>query len=760
MPAQTIQISGARQHNLENLHVEVPGEKLVGITGLSGSGKSSLAFDTLYAEGQRRYVESFSTYARQFLDRMDRPAADHIEGIPPAVAIDQTDPIRSSRSTVGTMTEIADHMKLLYTRAGVLHCSGCGEPVVSDTPEAIASRLPAWPDGALVAITFRHAAPRGWSWGRLGPELTRSGFGRVLLEGRVVALDDLEEKAEPPRDVEIVVDRLRWGSDPPSRLVDSLEQAMSFGGGRVVVHRLDTGERHPFSSGRHCARCDVAYRDPVPSLFSFNNPLGACSECQGFGRTIRIDLRKVIPDPERTLSGGAIKPWTTESYAEEARDLARFCRARHIPMDVPFARLSAEHRRLILEGEGSWYGVAGFFDWLERRKYKMHIRVLLSRYRGYVLCGTCRGARLKPEALQYRLGGLTIAAVYALPVDRAAAFFEALEPEGIAARACAALLREIRARLRYLVDVGLGYLTLDRASRTLSGGEVQRVNLTTALGSSLVNTLYVLDEPSIGLHPRDNRRLIRILEGLRSLGNTVVVVEHEPDVMRAADRIIDLGPGAGEAGGQVVFNGTYREALASHDSVTGRYLSGRSAIPTPARRRRVDPGSGLRLRGATCHNVRDLDVDIPLHALVCLTGVSGSGKSTLLDSILHDSIRALASGRPEAHADPSVPVPDPAHEEERATVRSLEGARQLGGCVMMDQSPIGRTPRANPVTYLKAFDPIRALYAATAAARERGFTAGTFSFNAPGGRCEVCKGEGFQRIEMQFLSDVFVTCPE
>src|SRR5688572_7487772 len=579
MKKAAIRVLGARQNNLKGFDLEIPTGELVVITGVSGSGKSSLAFDTLYAEGQRRYIESFSTYARQFLERMDRPAVDRIVGIPPAIAIDQTDPVRSSRSTVGTMTEINDHMKLLYTRAGVLHCSGCGEVVESDAPDQVAARLGSWPAGSTMLVTFRHAVPRGWSWKKLRPELARAGFTRVLRDGRAVALEDADEGAAAGGHVDIVVDRLRWDPSQRARLVDSIEQAMAYGGGRVAVHGHESGEVRRFSAGRHCARCDIAYRDPVPSLFSFNNPLGACPQCQGFGRSIEIDLRKVIPDPRLTLAEGAIKPWTTESYAQEARDLARLCRARRIPMDVPFARLSKEQRRLILEGDEPWYGVRGFFEWLERRTYKMHIRVLLSRYRGYVLCEACGGTRLKPEALQYRIGGRTIAEVYALPVADAAAFFGALDLPGAMARACETLLREVRGRLRYLVDVGLGYLTLDRASRTLSGGEVQRVNLTTALGSSLVNTLYVLDEPSIGLHPRDNRRLISILLRLRGLGNTVVVVEHEPDVMRAADRLIELGPAAGEAGGEILFNGTYAQALASRVSLTGRYLSGREGIP-------------------------------------------------------------------------------------------------------------------------------------------------------------------------------------
>ena len=755
MPGSSIRILGARQNNLTGLDLEIPLGELVVVTGVSGSGKSSLAFDTLYAEGQRRYIESFSAYARQFLERMDRPAVDRIEGIPPAVAIDQTDPVRSSRSTVGTMTEINDYMKLLFTRVGRLHCEQCGEEVVSETPESIARRLADLPDGARLIVTFRHRAPTGWRWGRVREDLARLGFGRIFSGGRAVATDDLDGSAVPPQGYEVVIDRVVFRPEERRRVVDSLEQALAYGAGRATVHLADSGDSIPFSSGRHCARCDRQYRDPVPSLFSFNSPVGACPACQGFGRVIEIDLDKVIPDKRLTLRQGAIKPWTTSAYRQEARDLERFCGKKRIPVDVPFHDLAEKQKRWIIEGLGDWYGVRGFFDWLETRTYKMHIRVLLSRYRGYTVCPGCRGARLRPEGLLYRVGGLDIASIVAMPAGRSAEFFESLSLTPFEEKAAELLLREIRSRLRYLVEVGLEYLTLDRQSRTLSGGEVQRVNLTTALGSSLVNTLYILDEPSIGLHPRDNRRLIRILRGLKSLGNTVVVVEHEPDVMRVADRIIDMGPGAGADGGRIVFNGSYAEILKSRTSLTGRYLSGRASIPVPVRRR--SGKDSIRLVGATCHNVKDLDLEIPLESLVCLTGVSGSGKSTLMESILHDTIRKVGTG---VRAASSEPDPGAIGDEERATVREIHGLDRITGLEMVDQSPVGRTPRANPVTYLKAFDGIRALFASLPSSRERGYGAGTFSFNSEGGRCEVCRGEGFQRIEMQFLSDVYISCPE
>ncbi len=756
MSRPSTKIFGARQNNLKGFDLEIPLGEMIVITGVSGSGKSSLAFDTLYAEGQRRYIESFSAYARQFLERMDRPSVDRIEGIPPAIAIDQTDPVRSSRSTVGTMTEINDYMKLLFARVGRLHCRGCGREVLSETPEEIAKKLESLPAGTRMVVTFSHEAPSGWRWKQIAGELGRLGFSRIFQGGRSLATADLPQTSKPSAPYEVIIDRLSYDGSQRQRIIESLEQALAYGAGRATVHLLDSRTSLPFSTGRHCARCDLHYRSPVPSLFSFNSPVGACTTCQGFGRVIRIDLRKVIPDQNATLAGGAIKPWTTNAFSQEARDLARFCRARRIPMDVPFHRLEDPQKRSVIEGEGDWYGIRGFFDWLETKKYKMHIRVLLSRYRGYVICGPCGGARLNPEALLYRTGGMDIAQLYALPVRRCAEFFEKLSLGPFEEKAAGLLLEEIRARLKYLVEVGLDYLTLDRQSRTLSGGEVQRVNLTSALGSSLVNTLYVLDEPSIGLHPRDNRRLIRILKDLRRLGNTVVVVEHEPEVMREADRIIDMGPGAGAEGGQVVFNGTLRGVLRAPRSLTGRYLSGRICIPVPRKRRSVAPEEGLRLRGATCHNVRDLDLDIPLGSLVCITGVSGSGKSTLVEQILHDTIRAMGTGRETTTSTDAGLDGD----QERAVVREIRGLHQIAGVELVNQSPICRTPRANPVTYLKAFDAIRNAFASLPVSRERGYTPGTFSFNSPGGRCEVCKGDGFQRIEMQFLSDVFVTCPE
>jgi excinuclease ABC subunit A len=799
LSAPCIRLSGVRHHNLAGFDLDLPLGSLIVVSGVSGSGKSSLAFDTLYAEGQRRYVESFSTYARQFLERMDRPAVDRIEGIPPAIAIDQTDPIRTSRSTVGTMTEINDYMKLLFARVARLHCRGCGEEVGRDTPAAARDRLLAERAGRQLLVTFRYPIPKGAAraWAKVREELLRLGLHRVMAAGGPARVEDLA--APPPGSVlTVVVDRVLLEPASSRRLADSLEQAFRFGAGRALAI-LEDGREVPLSAALHCARCDIAYRDPTPGLFSFNTPIGACETCKGFGRTIEIDLAKVIPDPSLSLAGGAIKPWQTESYREGQRDLLAFCRRRGIPTRVPFRDLSAAHRRLVLEGDRAFYGVRGFFDWLEGRTYRMHIRVLLSRYRSYVVCSACRGARLRPEALRYRVGGLTVAEVYALPVGEAVRFFDGLRLTPVEERASGLLLAEIRSRLRYLVEVGLDYLTLDRQSRTLSGGEVQRVNLTTALGSTLVNTLYVLDEPSIGLHPRDNRRLIRILKGLRDLGNTVLVVEHEPDVMRESDRIVDLGPGAGREGGRVVYEGPYAGILTSEASLTGKYLSGREAIPVPARRRAPRPDAVLEIRGARCHNLDGIDVTIPLGLLTCVTGVSGSGKSTLVQDVLHEALtaarplarrwRVAAPGAPSwsiraeeldhgrragaagagggsparsgasAAGDGSAGGGEPESDPVSRRFREIRVRGRLLDCVLVDQSSIGRTPRSNPATYLKAFDPIRRLFGGCAAAGVRGLTASDFSFNAGSGRCPSCGGDGFQKIEMQFLSDVFVTCP-
>ncbi|HEY6452962.1 MAG TPA: excinuclease ABC subunit UvrA [Steroidobacteraceae bacterium] len=766
-----ILVRGARQNNLRNLDLELPLNELVVVTGVSGSGKSSLVFDTLYAEGQRRYVETFSPYARQFLDRMDKPQVDRIEHIPPAIAIDQVNPVRTSRSTVGTMTEINDHLKLLYARAARLYCRRCGRPVRRDNAQSIADSLgPALTDHAhaLLLVCFPVPLPPRMKLAELRAELAKLGYARMHREERQL--------------LTVIQDRLRLESADRSRLIEALEAALRAGHGRLSVHALDP-EGHEqrvlrYSSDLHCADCDLHYQDSTQGLFSFNSPVGACDSCRGFGRVIGIDYELVIPDAGKTLAGGAVRPWQTPSYRECQDDLLRFARKRGIPLDVPWRELDDSARRWVIEGEGPWsrkvwYGAKRFFEWLEGRAYKMHIRVLLSKYRSYALCPSCHGARLKPDALLWRLGssaapgqlelpslappGLPIDALVQLPIERCRAFFDQLVLPAPLDQAADLLLGELRTRLKFLCEVGLGYLTLDRQSRTLSGGEVQRINLTTALGTSLVNTLFVLDEPSIGLHARDMQRVITVMKRLRDAGNTLLVVEHDPQIMLEADRILDLGPGAGEHGGRIVCYGTPAQLMAHAESATGAWLAGRRRLP-PLRASAglwhadgtaldSTPGAAsrcLRLLGAAEHNLKQLDVKIPLQRLVCLTGVSGSGKSTLVQNVLYPALQ-------KAHGKPS---------DAPGAHRALEGADLIEAAVLIDQAPIGRTTRSNPASYVGAFDEIRARFAAEPESKLRRYTAGTFSFNSGTGRCPACGGNGFEHIEMQFLSDVYLRCGE
>ncbi len=890
----SIRIRGARQNNLKNLDLDIPARKLVVITGLSGSGKSSLAFDTLFAEGQRRYVETFSPYARQFFDRMDKPAVDSIEGIPPAIAIEQRNAVRSTRSTVGTMTEVCDYMKVLWPYVSTLHCRKCGEPVRKDSPHTIWEKLTKtevmpdagyrMPDGEGASpfaaaslndqpsalghqgsgIGYQESSVRNQGSGIGHPAseflitfhlalsdklaiaeqlalVAKQGFQRLLIDGQIVRLEDAASGIRNPASgITVVQDRIKLATANRSRFHEACEQAFHFGHGKLAIHgiapgsspsALGLGSPSLFSSRFHCAPCDLDYREPSPALFSFNHPVGACPECKGFGRVITIDYDLAIPDRSKSLADGAVKPWQTGVSADCQTDMMNAAAKKKVPTKTPFRDLSEKWQRWVIDGDPgygtdkkhewpkAWYGVKGYFRWLESKSYKMHVRVLLSRYRAYTKCHVCDGKRLQPDALLFRIAmgemtkregqdpnlrslafglrasSLTLSDFYLLPirdalgvVDDLAAKFQrtANDPLSLA-------LKEVRGRLGYLAEVGLGYLALDRATRTLSGGETARVNLTTCLGSRLVNTLFVLDEPSVGLHPRDTDRLVKVLQRLRDQGNTVVVVEHESNVMRAADQIIDLGPGHGESGGDLIFQGTLGEMLdpvgrASAPgqrssrkgsstnpsspgeearptlSLTAEYLSGRKSAAQPKLRPiRHAPGiPWLHLRHATRNNLADVSVDIPLRSLVCVSGVSGSGKSTLLRDILLPLLEAKlgAAGATPATSDDDEKEGDGETESCGVTSADLSGHESISRVVLVDQTLLGRTPRSNPAVYIGAFEDIREIFANTELAKQRGLNASAFSFNSGQGQCERCRGAGFEKIEMQFLSDIFVRCPD
>jgi excinuclease ABC subunit A len=765
---EVLRVRGARVHNLKNISFEIPHNALTVVTGVSGSGKSSLAFDTVYAEGQRRYVESLSAYARQFLERMEKPEVDEISGIAPAVAIRQKNSTRNPRSTVSTSTEIYDYLRLLFARCGQTFCIKCGGEVRRDSPDEIATRILALKFGRRFYVLYQLRLTSAESAGtskrvarKRSPvptpdtlrstlsELQKRGFNRLYQDGRVHEFSSPESLLDIhfAKPVYVLVDRLAVNPESRSRLVDSIEICYREGGEAILEFVADgdnPAERLAFNERFECKNDGTLYQEPEPRLFSFNNPYGACPRCQGFGNTIDFDLNLVVPDPSKSLDDGAIEPWTKPRYRVLLQEAKKWARARSIPTNVSWRQLTAEHRRLILEGdpENKFDGVKGFFAWLERKKYKLHVRVFLSRYRGYATCPECGGTRLRAEARAVRITGQSITDLCKLTVKEARKFFAGLKLTEAQTKIADKILEEIRTRLQFLDEVGLDYLTLDRLTSTLSGGESQRIQLATSLGSHLVGALYVLDEPSIGLHPRDTQRLIDILRSLRDLGNTVLVVEHDSDTIEAADRILDLGPGAGELGGKLLFSGTYDEILHDAKSITGKYLSGETRIPVPATRHKP-AGKFLRLYGATLHNLQNIDVMLPLATLTVVTGVSGSGKSTLVHNVLY---RALLAKRNSASI--------------KEFCDRLDGDDHIKEVIIVDQSPVGRTPRSNPATYMKAFDAIRDAFADTPDAKRRGYTAGHFSFNVPGGRCETCQGDGTVTVEMQFLADVELICEE
>ncbi len=778
----SIVIRGARVHNLKNVDIEVLHNTLTVVTGVSGSGKSSLAFDTIYAEGQRRYVESLSAYARQFLERIEKPDADTIDGIAPAVAIRQKNTTRNPRSTVATATEIYDYLRLLFARVGRTYCINCGREVRKDTVDEIADVIQAMESGTRLQVLFplqragmtapqpaektaRSAKSKKSTAKATANEplsdalktrlfdLRKAGFNRLYQGGQIYEFSTPESLLDVnfAESVFMLVDRLAVSADSRTRVVDAIETAYRESGEvifEVPGDQSTIGRQLRFARRFECKFCNIRYEEPEPRLFSFNNPYGACPKCQGFGNTIDFDLDLVIPDKLKSLAEGAIEPWTKPKYRPLFTDLKRYAKAAGIPLDMAWIDLAEEHRNLILNGEGKFLGVRGFFNHLERKKYKLHVRVFLSRYRGYSTCSECNGNRLRMEARQVKIQGRNLCEICSLTVEDALKFFDQVKLSPAEAEIADKLLQEIRERLRFLNDVGLEYLTLDRLSSTLSGGEAQRIQLATSLGSRLVGTLYVLDEPSIGLHPRDTHRLVKILHDLRDLGNTILVVEHDPDIMKAADRILDLGPGAGENGGKLIAGGTYDEILHNPASLTGRYLSQDLRIQLPATRRK--PGSQqIKVKGVRANNLKNVDINIPLGMLVAITGVSGSGKSTLLHQVIY---KALAQAKQQPG--------NGAAATSSATWETLEGDQYVDEAVLVDQSPIGRTPRSNPVTYIKAFDAIRDLFASLPEAKKRGFSAGHFSFNIPGGRCEVCQGDGTVTVEMQFLADVELICEE
>jgi len=779
LSAKCIQLRGVQVHNLKSVDLDIPHRQLVVFCGVSGSGKTSLALDTLYAEGQRRYIESFSAYTRQFLDRLEKPEAERIDGIPPAIAVTRKSTTRSNRATIGSATETVDYLRLLFAKIGRVFCQGCGREVRKDTPQSAAERLSELRERTRFMLTFPRQLAADDDLAGVAAELQEDGFVRAIAGEKTIHLstDPLTRADigdEPSEPLLVITDRLTTGNVNLQRLRDSLEIAFAKGDGRcyaLVIAEDELGEkaagglrsgdpgrvsptiqidghvwwRLGFSSSLRCEDCGLEYPEPEPRLYDFNSPLGACPQCEGFGDVVDVDMDLVVPDPMKSIRDGAIAPWNTPTYAHELEELVELADDYNLPVDIPFQDLNEEHLRLIREGvpERNFGGFRGFFNWLERRKYKMHIRVFLSRWRSYRPCPTCGGKRLRAESLATKVGGKDIAEISGLKIEDALAFFQTVELTDWQREVGRMMLEQVDSRLRYLCEVGLAYLSLDRTLRTLSGGEAQRVAMTSALGSSLVNMLYVLDEPSVGLHPRDVDRLADAIAGLRDRANTVVVTEHEETLLRRADQVIEIGPGAGERGGKIVFQGTPQQMQAPDASLTGEYLSGRRGLATPERRRQPNHGR-IRLAGARGNNLKNITVDFPLGVLCLVTGVSGAGKSTLVQDTLYGAL--CRRKRKEA------PKPHPFDD--------VFGDGQIDDVMLVDQSPIGRSPRSNPVTYIKAFDQIRAVFADTVEARTHNYATGHFSFNVDGGRCEACKGDGHVEIDMQFLPDVYMKCSQ